>query len=192
MDTKMQKEGLGKAPNQQQEQSVKQKHAPGFTMPTPAMQEAYDKVYGATLKLLYSEKFMPKAEEIVRNAPTPEAGVAQVASVIGARVYKGAQQAGEEIPDEVMLLGGWQVMQEIADFARTDVGIEMSDEQVESAFYLASEELRGMLGDNHNLGASVSPEDRAKLLEMSGGEEGAAARKQRIAAALTGKKGQQS
>ena len=187
----MEREGLGPAPRPQQK-PPEGKNAPGFKMPTPNLQAAYNKVWGATLKMLYSEQFMPKAEEIVKNAPTPEAGVAQVATVIGARIYMGAQKAGEEIPDEVMLLGGWQVMQEIADFARTDVGVEMSDEQVEAAFYLASDELRGMLGEKHNIGSSVTPEDRQKLLEMSGGEEGAEARKQKTVAALMGKRGQQA
>jgi len=190
---KMQKEGLGKAPTQPAEQKVKEKNAPGVELlSSPQLREPYNKVYGATLKMLYSEQFMPKAEKIVKEAPTPEAGVAQIAAVIGARIYTGAQKAGEEIPDEVMLLGGWQVVKEIADFAREDVGVEMTDEQVESALYLASDELRGMLGDKHNIGSSVAEQDRQKLMEMSGGEEGARQRKERVAAALMGKKGQRA
>ena len=185
----MEKQGLGPAPKRDERKPASGKDAPGFKMPTPQMQAAYNKVYGSTLKLLYSEPFMQKAEEMVKRAKTPEAGVAQIAATIAARIYMGAKKAGDEIPDEVMLLAGWQVMQEIADFARTDVGVEMSDEQVETAFYLASDELKGMLGEGQNLGASVTPEDQQKLMEMSGGEEGAAQRKQRIAAALLGSKG---
>lgn len=193
MKMEMKPEGLGQAPAPRSEGKVNEKNAPGSEMlSSPKLREPYNKVWGSTMKMLYSEKFMPKAEEIVKNAPTPEAGIAQIAAVIGARIYKAAQQAGEDIPDEVMLLGGWQVVKEIADFARTDVGLEVSDDQVESALYLASDELRTMLGGNHNIGSSMNDESRQKIMEMSGGEEGAAARKQRVAAALLGKKGQRA
>lgn len=187
----MMNQGLGPAPEQKREdpKAPEGKDAPGAEMlPTPELKAVYNQVYGATLSMLYSEKFMPKAEQAIQNAPTPEAGVSQIAAAIGAKVYKTAMQKGDDIPDEVMLLGGWRVVQEVADFARTDAGVEINDEQIETAFYMASEELRGMLGEDHNIGSSANPEDQAKMLEMAGGEEGMNTRKQKMAQALIKKK----
>ena len=184
--------GLGPAPEQAQQpapQLEQGQDAPGAEMlPTPEMKAAYNQVYGATLTMLYSEQFMPQAEEAIKKAPTPEAGVAQITAAIGARVFMAAKEKGDQIPNEVMLLGGWRVIQEVADFARNDAGVDITDEQIEAAFYMASEELRGMLGPNAGVTSKASPEEQARMLEEAGGEEGMAQRKQRMAQSLLGQR----
>lgn len=166
-------------------QAEEGQNAPGAEyMPSPEAMKAYNKVYAFSLMYLYNDKFMPKAIQAIEDAPTPQAGVADVASTIGARVYFSAQKAGEDIPDEVMLLGGWQVIVEIADFAEnhTNVG-PLSQEQVEEAFMVASDELKAALDGKHNIGQGVPPEDVQRMIEMAGGEQGIQQMEQRKLAA---------
>ncbi|WP_422028199.1 hypothetical protein [Roseovarius sp.] len=168
-------------PRQKGLEGPEPRDAPGAeNMPTPETKEAYNKLYAYSLLHLYNKEFMPKAVESIKKAPTPEAGIAGIASSIGAKLYFSAQKAGERIPDEAMLMAGWQVVNEIAKFAeiKAEVG-KLSEEQIEDAFLIAADELQAKLGPDSTLGDGVTPEEVQAMAEKAGGEEGIRALEQR-------------
>lgn len=142
--------------------------------PTDEEKAMHDRVYGLAAKLLYSDAFMPKAEQIFENAPTPVAAAATLATALGVKVVDAARKSGNEIPGASLLSAGWAVMQEIQDFAREVVGEELTQEQIEAAFLNAADQLSEAVQGKGGVRVDATPEERQAMLEMAGGEEGIA------------------
>lgn len=134
----------------------------------PEMQEAAMKAYGLSMKAMYSGQFPEKALAMIGQAPTPEAGIGMVAGAIGARVYQAAQEAGEDLSGDVLLVSGYDLVDEVADFAAKYAGIEKTPELLERAFYVASDSLRATLGGQ---GPAGTPEEAQAFADVAGGAD---------------------
>jgi hypothetical protein len=115
------------------------------TPATPEQQQQYNRFVAMSILMLYDEKFMPKAQQMLSGGTTPVDAMARIGSSIASRIYMGAKKQGAEIPAEVVLHGGWELMNEIRTFAQTTGAGEISDEQMEDAYYLASDMMRSTL-----------------------------------------------
>ncbi len=113
----------------------------------PEMMEQAKLALGNGIKALYSPKFREKAAKMIEQSPSPEAGIGRVAATIGGRIFYAAQEKGNGISPEVLAVAGMDLVQEVAEFAQNHTGTEVSDETIETAFYVASDNLKAMLGD---------------------------------------------
>lgn len=138
----------------------------------------HDTVYGLAARILYDDKFLPKAKDLFEKSPTPVMGAATLATVLGAKVIQEAKKAGKQIPSAALLSAGWAVMQEIRDFAAEVMGVDLSDDQMQAAFLNAADQLSDMVQGSDAVRMDVTPEERQAMAEMAGGEEGTASRLQ--------------
>lgn len=105
--------------------------------PSKEQQAAYNRFVGFSLVHLWDEGFMKNAIEILKKAPDITDGMARVTITVGTAVYKKAKEQGADIPDEVVLHGGWEILNNVADMAR-DIGLQVTDEDVEDAMHDAA------------------------------------------------------
>jgi hypothetical protein len=97
-----------------------------------------------------------------------EDGMARLAVAVATRVYDAADEAGQEIPLEIVLVGGLQVMEAVVEFTQqTGVG-EVTDEEAETAFYIAADMFRGHLDGQ----GKIDHEEMAQTLEQIRAEQG--------------------
>lgn len=115
----------------------------------PEQMEQYQKAFGMGMTMLYDQKFIPNAVKMLQSAPSPAAGIGNVAATLGSQIYMRAAQAGDQIAANVLPLAGMDLVREVAEFGEkfADMG-EVGDNVVEDAFLIASDGLRSALGQN--------------------------------------------
>ena len=146
--------------------------APGSGQPaTPEQQAQFDKFVSLGMVMLFDPDFIPKAREVIDHDGGPIEGVAEVATGIVSRIYTQAIKEGEKIDAQVILHGGWEIVQHVAEVAKNTVAPDMSDEDVETAFFVAADKLRSVLGRSGFLQDSPDPEQQAQQARQQVGEE---------------------
>lgn len=112
----------------------------------PEQMEQYRKAFGMGMVMLYDDKFMGNAVKMLKAAPSPAAGVGNVVATIGSQIYMRAMQAGDQIETNVLPLAGMDLVREVSEFAGKFGDAELSEEEMEDAFLIASDGLRAALG----------------------------------------------
>lgn len=152
--------GLGAAPPQGQapQQPAPQPQAAGQPMQQPAQggtpdaQEAtpeqraqFDQFVSTGMAILFDPQFVNTARQRIEGDDNPIDAVAEVATNIVNRIFTEAMKQGEDIDQLVVLHGGWQILNYVAEVAQVGAGVEMAPEDIETAFYLAADKFRKML-----------------------------------------------
>lgn len=114
----------------------------------PEQMEQYRKAFGMGMVMLYDDKFMANAEKMLQSAPSPAAGVGNIVATIGSQIYMRAMQAGDQIGANVLPLAGMDLVREVSEFAGKFGEAELTEEEMEDAFLIASDGLRAALGQN--------------------------------------------
>lgn len=130
-------------------------------------QQLYNRFVAQTMLLLYDDKFMPTALEMVRKATTPMEGIARVVSAVGMRVFKAAQEAGDQIPGSILLHAGLEVTGLAAEMAAAAGLKPLTPEEIEAAFYLAAEKFAAAAKSAGMVDEGVMAEDAQKIAEMA-------------------------
>lgn len=112
---------------------------------SPEMQKQYNQFVAMSLLMLYDEKFMKTAEEIFKKGVNVTESMARVATGIAMQIVSGAKNQGQDVPPEILLNGGWELMNEVRTFAQAATEKEISDDDMETAFYLAADMLRAAM-----------------------------------------------
>lgn len=108
--------------------------------------EQYRRAIGIGMLMLYDEKFIPKARKMIEVAPSVAAGIGDVVAMLGAHIYRKALEAGDQISANVLALAGMDLVREVAEFAEKFAGKEVSQQDIEEAFFMASDGFRAALG----------------------------------------------
>jgi len=111
---------------------------------SPNIQDDVKRFVAAGMLMLYDDKAMKSAEKSLKDGMNTIEDMARIGNQIAFRIYSQAAEGGTQIDPEVVLTGGLQLMQEIGDFAR-EVGAEVSDEDIETAYVSAADKFRQML-----------------------------------------------
>lgn len=138
---------------------------------SPEEQEVYNRVVALGMLAIYNEKMMPRTVEFLKSAPDPVDAVAEVAAAIAGRVYAQAKEDGTDIPGDVLLPAGHEIVAETAALAH-HAGVASLDEgQVDAAFYKAAEKFSQNARQMGIYGPEQEEQDRAELSRMvSSGE----------------------
>ena len=130
---------------------------------TPEEQEQYDLFVSNGMKLLYDQKVMPKLMESIRGGGNatedgnPIEGLANALSMLVMRLEDSAAEKGQPISPDVMLHGGTELLEQMADLAE-QAGVHTFDEsEIETALYLALDTYRTTRQQQGKL-----PEDQLK------------------------------
>ena len=143
--------------------------APGMAPPSaeaakgqpasPEQQEQYNKFVLMGMSALLSEDFMPKAVQMLKSAPSKSDAMARIGSTIVGRMYDSAKQQGQPIDPTVMVHGGLEIMQQIGEMAQAAGLEDVTDEDIETAYYLAADQLNDVLGAQGAFDAELAAED---------------------------------
>lgn len=137
---------------------------------SPEMQKTYNRFVGACMLVVWDEKFMPKALELFQNSPNQTDALASVTAGVVQRVSQEAKKRSQPIPLEVMVHGGLEVVQQVADMATTG-GIQgIEPDEIETAFYLAADKVRDVLVASGDLDLSEAKQGMEQL-RAAGGED---------------------
>lgn len=162
--------GQGAAPSQQAgapEQSKGFSAAQG-KQASPELQAQYNRFVGMCLKLLWGEKFLPKVVKMFQKHPNQTDAMASIGAGIAQRIYMEAKKNGHEIPPEVLVHGGWEVMQEIATLAQA-AGIKgIEPDEIETAYYLAADKVREALDQAGLIDPQMVQEQSEQVRQMAG------------------------
>jgi len=164
------KEGQGAAPAQQE---GAQEQPKGFSaaqgkQAAPELQEQYNRFVGMCMKLLWDEKFLPKVVQMFKKHPNQTDAMASIGASIAQRIYMEAKKNGHEIPPEILVHGGWEVIQEIAMVAEAagEQGIE--PDEIETAYYLAADKVREALDQAGLIDPQMVQEQSEQIRQMAG------------------------
>lgn len=104
----------------------------------PKLKESIAKVIGASMKLLYSPESAQFLESgLAGDAPVAEKLAGEVAGVL--RIVD--DRAKMAVPKQAMVPAAMFLIQDLADFAQSAMGIEVSEEDIVAAMKLCVEKL---------------------------------------------------
>ncbi len=106
---------------------------------SPEEQEIYNRVVAMAMLAIYDKKMMPKTIKFIEQSDDPVDGVAEIVSQIGMRVYSKAKEKGFDIPGDVMLHAGQEIVEEVINLAEAAGVAEFTPQQAEAAFYAAAD-----------------------------------------------------
>lgn len=116
---------------------------------TPEQEQQFEKFVGMSMTILFSDKFLERGAKMLKSSEDIIEGMAQIGAAIGTRVYSQAAKEQQEIEPIVVVEGGKVFMDEVRKFAEA-LGHEVTDEDVEDAYYRAADIMRQAL-DNAGL-----------------------------------------
>lgn len=106
---------------------------------SPEEQEIYNRVVAMAILAIYDKKMMPKTIEFIEKSDDPVEAVAEIVSQIGMRVYNKAKEKGHDIPGDIMLHAGQEIVEEVINLAEAAGVAEFTPQQAEAAFYAAAD-----------------------------------------------------
>lgn len=135
---------------------------------SPEEQALYDKVVAQAFDLIYDKRMLPGVVEMLKGGGDPVEGLATAAAQITARVASAAQQAGQQIPPDVLLHAGTEIYEDLADLSGK-VGIkDFSQDQdaFEGAYFRALDQFRMLVQEAGGADQKSAQADLAKLEQM--------------------------
>jgi hypothetical protein len=138
---------------------------------SPEEQQAYEQFVGNGMKLMYAPSSFPRIVEMLQpdEGQDPKEALAIAAATVVSRVIQSAEQAGKPISGDVMLHGGTELFEELADLA-TKVGAHdfaNDPDAMEGALFIAMDQLRTMMQSSGQLDGQSAQEEFGKLQQMS-------------------------
>lgn len=100
-------------------------------------QRSYNEFVTNGMTLIYDEKAMPGLLEAMGGDGNPVEGLANAAVTIVTRLDDSARQAGQEISGDVKMHGAVELIEQLAELAQEGGVHEYSEEEMESALYMA-------------------------------------------------------
>lgn len=151
---------------------------------SPEEQAEYEQFVTNGMQLMYNEELMPQLLERIEGAGNPVEGLANAAAMVVMRLEDSAEGQERAISEDVKFHGGTELLEQMAELAQ-EAGIhEYSEEEVESAFYLALDIYRSTRQEqgklsmdeiNQEMQSLVQADQAGRLNEVLPGIEQAAA-----------------
>lgn len=138
---------------------------------TPEEQAQYTKFVEKGLELIYDTPQVTKGViEMLKGGGDPVEGLARASSKITARVANMADQAGDKLDPIIVLKGGIELLEELADLSRTAKIKDFSQDRraLEAAVLRAVDQFRMLVQDAGEIDQPSAQAAMTKLEEMSG------------------------
>lgn len=136
----------------------------------PQMQEIYDRFVSLAVLHIHNEKVLPSLVERMRSGE-PVQAIGEIAATVGHAVVKKAEASGQQIPDAVLLHGGGEIVQALADIARKAGIADLSEEEVEQAFYIAADTFRQMRQGEGAVDQKQMQQGMSEIADLQGSGE---------------------
>ena len=113
---------------------------------SPEEQKIYDAFVDNALSVIYDEKSLPQIIESLKGDGNPVDGLANTAGTVVVRVQDSAEQAGQELPPDVVFHAGSEILQDLAQLAEKAGIHQFSPEEIEGAAFQAMDLYREAKG----------------------------------------------
>lgn len=104
---------------------------------SPEEQQQYEQFVGNAMTLIYDEDRTPRMLAGLKGAGNPAEGLASTAVTVVKGLADSAEQNGVQISPDVMMHGGLEIIEELADLQREAGIADLTPEEIEGAFYRA-------------------------------------------------------
>lgn len=132
---------------------------------SPEEQEAYDTFMANYMRLAYSKEVGPKILDMLKGAGEPKEGLAQAAAFVVKHLADDARQNGVEISPDIMMSGGLEIVEDLAEM-QADAGFaDLSEDEIEGAFYRALDIYREAATADGTLNTEALQQDFAGIVE---------------------------
>lgn len=134
-----------------------QQETMGQTNVSPEEQAQYEEFVGNGLNLIYDEKGLQKLVTALESGGSPIEGLAHTLVGVVSRLEDSAKESGTPINGDVVLHGSVEIMEGLVEMSETAGIHEYSEEDMESAFFMAADMYRKMKQERGDL-----PEEQLK------------------------------
>lgn len=142
---------------------------PGMKNAKPATmkeQAAYNKFVGFSMMMLYSDKFLAQAIEMLKDDEPVRQSVAKIASMLALRAFVAAKEQDFELPAAAVLHGGAEIVELVAEVAEAAGLPPMTPDEIEAAWYLAADLFRSGIEGRGLLNTEAVAEDMEHFRKM--------------------------
>lgn len=109
---------------------------------SPEEQEQYNAFVANGMNLIYEEKGLQNMVKSLDGDGNPVGGLANTLVNVVSRLEGSAEQSGKPIDDDVLYHGSVELLEQLAEMAEKANVHEFSEEDLESALYLALDQYR--------------------------------------------------
>jgi hypothetical protein len=134
---------------------------------SPEEQAIYNRVVGMAMLAVYDDKMVKKLAEMLTSAPDPVPAIGEIAANIAMRIYTFAKEEGTDIPGDVMLHAGKEIVEVIGELSEA-AGAAVDEQQLEMAYFHALDKFRVMAQQQGAYGEDAAQEDMEALRAMQG------------------------
>lgn len=110
---------------------------------TPEEQEQYNQFVTNGMQAMYDEKSLPQMLQAIQGDGNPVEGLANALVMLVTRLEDSAEQAGQKISGDVMLHGGTELLEQMADLSKEAGMHDFNKQELEEALYTAMDLYRG-------------------------------------------------
>lgn len=162
-----------------QSQPVPEQAGPEFgemVQASPEEQAQYDKFVAKGLEFIFDERMLPQIVDQLGGGGDPKAGLGKTAAMVTARIATAAEKAGEQLSPEVVLQGGREIFENLADVSEAAGVMDYTKDPdaLEGAFFLAMDEFRLLMTQAGRIdqGAAQRDMDMLQSMDQDGKLEG--------------------
>jgi|GEM_PF-6287152 len=132
---------------------------------TPEEQAAYERFVDNGLKIIANEKMAPHILKRIQEAEQPAEGLAAASVNIIVRLEQSAQENGRQLDPAILLHGGQELLEAIANMATAFDVHAFTEKEIESALYIAMDQYGTQAVANGTLNKDALSEDVSMLQE---------------------------
>jgi hypothetical protein len=132
---------------------------------TPEEQAAYDRFVDNCYSLIYDKKTIGNVLKSLDATDDPKMNLANTTVMIVKRVADSARQAGQQVSVDVLMHGGAEVLEDLADLAAKMGLHSYTPDEIEGAVYIAADLYRGMAEADGTLDIEGSKRDMAMAIQ---------------------------
>jgi hypothetical protein len=132
---------------------------------SPEEQRQYEMFVDNCYSLIYDKKTIGNVLKSLDATDDPKMNLANTTVMIVKRVADSARQAGQQVSTDVLMHGGAEVLEDLADLAAKMGLHSYTPDEIEGAVYIAADLYRGMAEADGTLDIEGSKRDMAKAIQ---------------------------
>ena len=149
-----------------QQARLRSSHNSQGNQASPQEQEIYNKFTSMALMHLYDPKSMKMITKAFKEADNPREEIGRIAASVGITVLRKAKEAGEDVPGDVILNGGQEIVSALVEIYEEVTGKTVSEEDANGAFYWAADQFREMAATGNLLDKQALSQDMDQINRM--------------------------
>jgi len=131
-------------------------------------QDLYNRFVSKAFMLIYDEKFLPKAVDMLAGEGDPKEGLARLTSSVVVRIMKAAKESGAELGGDVLFHGAKEIFEDLAELSRVSGVFDYSQDPdaLEGAYFRALDHFRMTLQEGGEIDQPAAQADLDMLQKM--------------------------